>query len=214
MSKSFNYIIIVSLFLISVVGYWAAYEYVMYPRRVKEAVASAVAEKDSVREFNMIKKDIARKTHLSDSTQRQIFRYIAEASNRYNLPPGLLHAIISIESNYTFWVTHAPVTVKGKSTNAIGMGGVIWEYWSDYLIKENVAHVKSDLYLPRNNIYATAAILRYILNDSKKNLTPDNAIPYIISRYYGKYDKGYHAKFVSTTSELWASRMSYTLTSN
>lgn len=166
-------------------------------------------------ECQIIRVELDEYEDLSASVKNQIAGSILEASNEYNVPPGLLHAIFQIESEYRFNVIHAPIVVKGKKTAAIGLGGIVWEYWSKELIGADIAEKKSDLYIPRINIVAAAYILRDIIDEElqRKSTEKSNIISRIIIQYYGARSIAYENKMKMVTSNLWLKRMSRELAS-
>ena len=156
--------------------------------------------------------------------QRFSFRMIEDISDavnfysdKWNVPVGLIHSMMRIESEYMFWVEHAPINIKvhGKriNTKAVGLGGVVWEFWADSLRKHNIAHERTDLFLYDVNIEASTAILRWIIDSelSKPYTNEINLINKIIKRYYGAYNKDYHNKMIKVTSDLWLKRIARTL---
>lgn len=167
--------------------------------------------------LNLIKDDLKTYDIFSDSTVEDIYKAMSKASKKWDIPLGLMHGIFRTESEYRFWIDHPEVTVKifEKPTNvrAVGIGGVIWEFWSDSLAKHNIAYRRTDLYIPERNIEASAAILRWIINQKLKKPTTNryNLINEIITGYYGAYDKDYHEKMIRITSDLWLKRIAYIL---
>lgn len=168
-------------------------------------------------DLDIIRQDLITYQKLSPATIKTVINSIDSASKKWSIPVGLLHAIFRVESEYNFWINHptVTVTVNGKriQTQAVGLGGIIWEFWADSLAKYNIANTRTDLYLPKNNINASAAILRWITNVKlKKNTTTEyNLINNIISGYYGAYDKNYHKKMERITSDLWLKRIAKVL---
>jgi hypothetical protein len=168
-------------------------------------------------DLNVVKRDLITYEKLSLTTINELITAIDSASNKWNIPVGLLHAVFRVESEYNFWIDHPKVTVTIKDTRktvqAVGLGGVIWEFWSDSLAKHNIALKRSDLYLPEKNVQASAAILRWITDRKlkKQGTTEYNLINQIISGYYGAYDSQYHSKMMRITSDLWLKRIARVL---
>ena len=164
-------------------------------------------------DLDIVRQDLITYQKLSPTTIEEVLASIDAASKKWDIPVGLLHAIFRVESEYNFWINHPTVTVtvhqKRVRTQAIGLGGIIWEFWSDSLRKHNIAMTRTDLYLPEKNIEGSAAILRWITDAKlKKNSTTEyNLINQIISGYYGAYDKTYHSKMERITSDLWLKRI-------
>jgi hypothetical protein len=167
-------------------------------------------------ELGVVKLDLGEYEYLSDEVRGIILNSIDSASSRYKVPVMLLHAVLRIESEYKFWVVHPKVSVRVKldsvkygrvETNALGLGGVIWEIWGKELKSSGIANSKGDLLLPDKNIFATAFILRYLINKNSSKANHNNAIPLLISEYYGAFDSGYESKMVRFTSDLFWKRI-------
>lgn len=213
MNKSIiNNIIIVVLIVLS----GALFALIMAPNKsyTPEKVENTIQYLDNTNfEIELVQADLDTYENMSYQLTDRITSYIDSASIRYNIPIGLLHAIFRVESEYRFWITHPEVNIKYKDrylkTSAIGLGGIIWEYWKDHLARENIAFAKSDLYLPSVNILAAASILRYLIDDeiNKGHASEYNMINTIIKRYYGAYDKEYYSKMMRVTSDLWLKRL-------
>ena len=162
-----------------------------------------VCKEDKRYELAIIRDDL-KEYDLSENLSNVIIDKIEEASKKYKIPVMLLHAIFRIESDYKFWIEHDIITVKAQKTRAVGLGGIVWEYWADSLTHKNIAKTKSDLFLPQVNIEATAYILRVIVNsynDKKINIRE------IIKRYYGVDDNVYYEKMLNVTSDLFIKRI-------
>jgi hypothetical protein len=162
-------------------------------------------------EMQLIRLDLNEYPHLSTTIKDQMAQAILEASERYRLPPALIHAIIQIESEYRFNIDHPTVTlkVKGKmiKTSCKGLGGILWESWEDRLRAEGIAEKVSDMYLPRNNILAIGYILRTIIDDELAKNRDGWIVRRVIAQYYGAPSAEYEAKMRSVTSNLWLKRI-------
>jgi hypothetical protein len=138
---------------------------------------------------------------------------IKEASEKYRIPIGLLHAIFRVESDYRFNITHdkVVVTVKGNNvaTNAVGLGGILWVYWSDSLRANKIAEVEQDLFLPNVSIRATGYILRVLIDSEIKagGKNSHNILANVVKRYYGAYNDQYVERMKNYTSDLWMKRI-------
>ena len=149
----------------------------------------------------------------SKRVSKLITETIEEVTEEYNLPIGLLHAIFRVESEYKFNITHPTVNVSVKgnnvSTNAIGLGGVLWVYWGDSLRSKGIAETELDLYLPDVNVRASGYVLRYLIDDEikRKELSEINILDNVIKRYYGAYSPLYLSKMERVTSDLWMKRI-------
>ena len=138
--------------------------------------------------------------HLSSHMRSLILNEIFTVSKKYDMNPIIYYALIHRESGMRAWMKHADVVVpvvtdnSGTTvpvkTNAIGLGGVIWEIWKTKLIKAGIAETKADLYDPVVNIRALGLILDHY---SKQDLLPGvkSKDKSAIIRYYGVlYNKG------------------------
>jgi hypothetical protein len=177
-----------------------------------EKVVEVVVEKDVIKEISyeieLVKDDLISLDYNEQSIlMESIVSSIKKNSQEYDIPIGLLHAIFRIESEYKSTVIHPNITVRGKSTNAIGLGGIVWEYWSKLLIENKIAFDKKDLLIADVNIKAAAFILNYFIEE-ELNKNNKISIEQIIRRYYGAMDQDYYNKMVKNTSDLWLKRIS------
>lgn len=163
-------------------------------------------------ELALVEDDLKTYNHLSKNARQEILDSLYGAYKRFKVPIGLMHAITRTESEYRFWITHPDVNVKiyGKrvKTNAVGMGGIIWEIWGDTLKHFNVAYNKSDLYMPGVGITAQACVLHLIISEvMADNVSVYNIVPRVQAKYYGAYAKEYMAQMKLVTSDLWIKRI-------
>jgi len=162
-------------------------------------------------ELKIIRLDLNEYSNLSTATKDEITNAIGEASNRYKLPPALLHAIFQIESDYRFNVDHPTVKIKINdkltTVNCRGLGGILWEVWRKELQTEGIAETSSDLYYPKNNVMATGYILRSIINQELSKSSNDWIVRRVITRYYGATSPQYEQKMRLVTSNLWLKRI-------
>jgi len=175
-------------------------------------VHSAVPTENPPYELLLVAEDLKMYDYVSESVRQLILDSLESANKRFKVPIGLMHAVTRTESEYRFWIDHATVTVtvRGKrvTTNAIGLGGVIWAFWGDTLSYFNVAHNRSDLYLPGVGIMAQACVLHLIINDvMSANTSIPNIVARIQSKYYGAYAREYIARMKLVTSDLWIKRI-------
>jgi len=107
-------------------------------------------------------------TKLSPSIQKIIIDNVIETANKYNINPIILYSLLHVESTMRFHIEHAKVLIrinnKKKYVRAVGLGGIVWEWWGDALKKEGIAQTRSDLFLPGANIKAVG----YVLNEMYK----------------------------------------------
>ena len=117
----------------------------------------------------------------------------------------LIHCIVSNESSYDPSARHPQILVRGKPTFAIGLGGIVWEYNADALIKEGIAVARLDLTEPRNNIRGTAFILHKDVADifaRNPTLSEDRFFDELIKRYYGAYDESYKSRMLTKIKDM------------
>lgn len=166
-------------------------------------------------ELSFVKDDL-NTLEVSKYVQSIILNTIDSCSLEYKLPVGLLHSIFRVESEYRFYIDHPIINIKVNNSNittrAIGLGGIVWEFWADSLIKHNIAEKRSDLYLPEVNIKASSYILRLMINEeTNKDKNSYTVLNRVVKRYYGAYSEEYMKKMEKVTSDLWMRRMSLEL---
>ena len=214
MSKSNFLFILLGLFIGMTIMIVANYD------KLLPIAADASIETDSIivfvnnppYELALVEDDLKTYSHLSNNVRQEILDSLYGAYKRFKVPIGLMHAVTRTESEYRFWLTHPDVRVKihGKrvSTNALGMGGVIWEIWGDTLKHFNVAYNKSDLYMPGVGITAQACVLHLIIAEVMADSVPVyNIVSRVQTKYYGAYAKEYMARMKLVTSDLWIKRI-------
>lgn len=190
--------------------------YIVHLSRVTNSIVKELPENpytsDSY-ELSLVNADLSMYDYISDATKLTILTAMDSARQRFpDVPIGLMHAITRTESEYRFWIDHptVKVTVKGKpvTTNAIGLGGVIWDFWSDSLMAYGIAYNRSDLYIPSIGIMAEACVLHIIIKDVMSNFPRETSIlSRIQSQYYGAYSDMYMSRMQQVTSDLWMKRM-------
>lgn len=163
-------------------------------------------------ELSLVADDINMYDYLSPGVRQEILDSLYGAYKRFKVPIGLMHAVTRTESEYRFWIKHPDVVTKinGKmvATNALGMGGVIWEIWGDTLKYFGVAYNKSDLFLPGVGITAQACVLSLVTDEvMRENTSVANIVARIQTKYYGAYAKEYMARMRLVTSDLWIKRI-------
>ena len=188
---------------------------------IDPAVVKTITEEQDQKqkgyELDFVRADLETYNSLSSRMQKLIINYIDSASQQYKIPIGLLHAILRVESDYKYWIDHPTVIVKGKSTCAKGIAGIVWEYWKDSLITKGIAERESDLYSPEISIKGCAYILREILNKEVNNSSSESLALRIAEGYFGKGTWGgmnaedYKNKLIKYTSDLWMIRMTKVL---
>lgn len=162
--------------------------------RFKEALKSQVQltkkYKSSNPYYKSIRKDLDNRIYnklINKETSDKILESVLKYSSKYNINPLIVYAIICQESSLIPTLLHNPVVVdvygKKVKTQAIGLGGVIYEIWADKLHKHNIVKTKNDLFKIDRNIEATA----FILSEFKKlkafkNRTKNETM---ILRYFG-----------------------------
>lgn len=130
--------------------------------------------------------DMSKVVRIKDELKTDIIQEVLLQSQVYKVDPKLVYSVLFTESSFRNNVKHSPTYVKKlkKKIQAIGMGGVVWEFWDSYLIENTSLTKKSDLKDWRKNIEATAAILAYLstykMHPKAKDTKENAAI-----RYYG-----------------------------
>lgn len=137
-------------------------------------------------------------TKLSPKNKKIILDTVISEAKKYNINPLILYSLLDVESSMRFWIEHPKILVtfndgKKRYIRAVGLGGVVWEWWGDALKKNKIAEVRSDLFGPETNIKAVA----FILNEfSKRKMlkgckSKDESM---LRRYFGGNFKSYSDK--------------------
>lgn len=140
--------------------------------------------------------DMIKYKYLNDEFRYELANLIVENANKFNIDPKLLYAFIKTESAFNVKAIHKPTRVKAlnyKKIQAIGLGGVVWEFWGDELVTNTSIQKKSELRDYRKNIEATAYIISELSNKKKHRLAK-NDIDTIAIWYYGRYSYDYISK--------------------
>lgn len=132
--------------------------------------------------------DIKKYTQISNRVKKEIVSEIIDVSKKYDINPLIIYGLIHAESSMKYWINHKEVyvTISGKKqkVKAIGLGGIVWEWWGNQLVKEGIAEVRSDLYDPTINIRATAFVYNKLL-DMKMHKSAKNKDESAMLRYFG-----------------------------
>lgn len=135
--------------------------------------------------------------HLSTREKTVIYSAIIEASKRYEINPLVIYSILYSESTFRSYLKHADITLtidnKKIKTNAIGLGGIVWEWWGEDLVAEGIAETKDDLFDPRTNIFATAYVYK-VMYSREKLKSAESQGESALMRYFGGEYKWYAAK--------------------
>jgi hypothetical protein len=155
-----------------------------------------------VTEVNPYLKDIRKfvngKTGISDKIKIEIYKAILDSGSKFNINPLILTALIDVESSYRFWIEHKKVQVtlnNGIKANvrAVGLGGIVWEFWGEKLKANKIANNRSDLFDPATNITAIAYVLSELQKRDLKAGTKTKMESALI-RYFGGNYKSYLKK--------------------
>ena len=147
-----------------------------------------------IRDYEEKNKDIPKNSDL-------ILGTIIEEAEKYDFSPYILYAIFWQESRFKAHIEHPFIYVKGKRTRAVGLGGVVWEWWDQKLIKNDIADVRADLFDPETNIRASA----FILNEFRKMKQlqgTQNKLESALARYYGSVKSGYHKRILKIANKI------------
>lgn len=166
----------------------------------------------------LVRMDISAVKGLSIRQQEAYVTYVDSAATRYKIPHLLLHAICSIESGYNPTAVHPTIVVKGKTTRAIGLTGIVWEYHANQLMAEGIATAQYELAEENVNLMASAYILHGMMRDivhdyavKGKVLADTSVFSEIVRRYYGAYDETYKQKMLlrikETAGRQWMRRV-------
>lgn len=148
--------------------------------------------------------DLDSYNHLSESEKSEIMSSIFKYSDIYDIDPCILYAVLKTESEMHPKIEHNSTYIKSlnKKIKAVGLGGVVWEFWGTKLRDANIAKIRSDLFDIEANIAASAFILNEFKHLPKlpkaKNITES-----MLMRYYGSQTAGYHKKIYYRVAQLF-----------
>ena len=123
-------------------------------------------------------------THISKKNREVIINTILKVSEKYGISPIVLYSLIHVESSFRWWVLHKSVKINGKRERAIGLGGIVWSWWGDKLLKNKIVETKADLFNISNNIEAIGYILNSYYKMPLKKGTSNKVIS-SLRRYFG-----------------------------
>ena len=147
--------------------------------------------------------DLDSYNHLSESEKSEIMSSIFKYSDIYDVDPCILYAVLKTESEMHPKIEHNSTYIKSlnKKIKAVGLGGVVWEFWGSKLRDANIAKIRSDLFEIEANVAASAFILNELKHLPKlpkaKNITES-----MLMRYYGSQTAGYHKKIYYRVAQL------------
>lgn len=99
---------------------------------------------------------------VSTKTKIAILETILSEAEKYNMNPLILYSIVYTESTFRHWLEHAEAVVnignKKVKIRAVGLTGVVFEWWGDKLKAAGIAETRGDLFDPVTNIKACAFI--------------------------------------------------------
>ena len=148
--------------------------------------------------------DLDSYNHLSESEKSEIMSSIFKYSDIYDVDPCILYAVLKTESEMHPKIEHNSTYIKSlnKKIKAVGLGGVVWEFWGTKLRAANIAKIRSDLFEIEANVAASAFILNELKHLPKlpkaKNITES-----MLMRYYGSQTAGYHKKIYYRVAQLF-----------
>lgn len=167
-----------------------------------------ISDTNSTEVYNTIKStkmlvDLNSSEHLTEDDKNDILRYVLEAAEYYNIDPIILYSVLWTESRFQSDLDHKKTYVKAlnKNIRAIGLGGVVYEFWGDILKDENIIRNRNDLYDIKNNIYASAFILKYYF-DQPKLEKAKTQVESMLMRYYGSQYSNYHNKIYQKVAQI------------
>jgi len=208
MKKTYMVALLLSSLVVGILlgTFFTDVRYVSMPTTKVSVAETTLTDREMERE--LIRMDIeesGNRIGLSTRQQEEYILYLEAAANRYKLPMILIHSIAYVESGYDPSAIHPQIVVKGKSTRALGLMGVVWEYNSDALMKEGIAATKLELTEPKVNLMAGAYIIHanitQILSQNPK-LPEDKFFDELIRKYYGAYDTNYKVRMLTKIKDI------------
>ena len=145
-------------------------------------------------------------SHLAKRQRKLVLDTLEEVSKTYKINPLILYSLISVESSFRPWITHSQVTIQGKKTNGIGLGGIIYLWWGEKLKKAGILETKSELYDIDTNIRAIGFVFNEMKQLPLKKGTVDQTTS-AMRRYFGANFRSYSDKIKLKISQLIAAKL-------
>lgn len=86
---------------------------------------------------------------VSTKTKIAILETILSEAEKYNMNPLILYSLCYVESSFRHWLEHDLTTItkngKQQKIRAVGLTGVVWEWWGDKLKDAGIAETRGDL---------------------------------------------------------------------
>nr|DAK25824.1 MAG TPA: hypothetical protein [Caudoviricetes sp.]DAX61710.1 MAG TPA: hypothetical protein [Caudoviricetes sp.] len=182
-------------------------QFLEYDKRIEEQVKiikslkNDLDNKESIDDYfsKTMKNSINNFENISDTQKKKIIDNIFKFSEKYNINPVLVYAIIETESSFRPYLEHKRTYIPSlkKHIQAVGLGGIVWEFWKEDLKNNKIAYSRQDLFEIENNVEAICYILDVYRNYEKlpqaKNITES-----MLMRFYGsafaKYENNVYNK--------------------
>jgi soluble lytic murein transglycosylase-like protein len=152
-----------------------------------------------------LREDLNKYSYISSRVKDDILDAIVDSAEEFNVSPIILYGILQTESSMRPWIRHSEVAiVKDKASvkvRAIGLGGIVWEWWGDDLRANGIAEVKSDLYDPAVNVRAVAYIFS-LMKEMPLKGTAKNARESALLRYFGGNYPSYITKVYTNIGQI------------
>jgi hypothetical protein len=152
-----------------------------------------------------LRNDLDKYSYISKRVKEDILEAIVDSAEEFGVSPIILYGILQTESSMRPWIQHSEVTIiKDKvsiKVRAIGLGGIVWEWWGNDLISAGIAEVKSDLYDPAVNVRAVAYIFS-LMKEMPLKGTAKNARESALLRYFGGNYPSYITKVYTNIGQI------------
>ena len=153
-----------------------------------------------------LQEDLAKNyPNVSSKVKKDILAAILSESKHYDINPLVLYSIIHVESSFQYWIEHNQTLIvidkKKVQARAVGLGGIMWEWWKDKLIESGICEVRSDLFDPVTNIKATAFVYNENLKLPKLASAKSQTESAILRHFGGNY-QSYYQKIDSKIAEF------------
>jgi len=126
--------------------------------------------------------------------KKQILETILEESEKYKINPLILYSLCYVESSFRPWLEHKETTIdmdgKKIKIKAVGLTGVVWEWWGKKLKEANIAETRGDLFDPIINIRAGAFVYNKLYHQpmhAKANYKDESALLRFFGGSYTEY---------------------------
>lgn len=171
-------------------------------RSSENAKAEILVTDEMQKQSLVLLQDLQKYKHLDFPTKSKISILVPKYAKKYALDYSILYSVLWKETRFIHTTQHNPTYIKSLKTTveAIGIGGIVCEFWCEKLKNAKIISQKEDLFYIENGIEASAFVLSELRKLGKqKGYTLDQSM---LNRYYGKPTQKYYKPILAKASQV------------